>query len=195
MNGWFKRTLVIALICSLSLSWVAPRRSEAFMGGTAIVISMLLGGTTTQACLLLGGAVVATAASVSGGIEFIGKARSSSGARSALFWVVALGAIAAGGLILDGSQAGQGMQLTSIDAVQADRLGFSADEHAAYESELSFINLVNEEALVRMGRELEHSSPGLEVVVESLHRHWHEIARGALSAEAIRAVQKMGASR
>ncbi len=195
MNRWLKKTLAVALICSMSLAWVAPRKSEGFMGGTAIVISMLLGGTTTQAWLLLGGAVVATAASVSGGIEFISKARSSQGARKALFWVVALGAIAAGGLILDGSQAGQGMQLASIDAVQADRLGLSAGEHAAYESELDFINGVNEEALARMGREFGNSKPSLEAVVESLHRNWHELARGALSPEAIRAVQKMGARR
>lgn len=163
------------------------------MGGTAIVISMLLGGTTTQAWLLLGGAVMATAASVSGVIEFITKARSSQGARKAFFWLVALGAIAADGLILDGSQSAHGMQLTSIDAVQAYRLGSSEDEHAAYESELNFMNGVNEEALARMGREFGNSKPAHEAVVESLHRHWHELALGALSPEAIPAVQKLGA--
>jgi len=195
LNRTFKKSIAAALFLTVSVTAIAPRRSEAFMGGTAIVVSMLLGGVTSQISLLLGGAVLMSAASVAGGIEFINKARSTSGAKRATFWAVALGAIFAGGLILDGSEIREGFRLESLDPENASRLGLTPGEHAAYESELLQINLVNEEALARMGHEFENSKPSVEAVVQSLHRHWHEIAQGALSAESIRAIQKMGASR
>jgi hypothetical protein len=195
MKAGLKKSFAVLLICSFSVGLLVPRRSEAFMGGTAIVISMLLGGATAQISLLLGGAVLASAASVAGGIEFINKARNASGGRKAAFWVVAIGALFAGGLILDGSaHAEQDLSLASMDPEKAARLGLTEEEHAAYEAELPLINLINEEAIARVERELANSKPSVQVLAESLNRHWQEIARASLSAESIQAVQKIGAS-
>lgn len=198
MNSRFKQLVAVALLLSLSIGAVVPRRAEATFGGGAILISAIfLGGVNTQLGLLLGGVLLTSAASVSGGVEFIQKARIASGAKKTAFWVIALGALLAGGLILDGSQAEGSIQMVSLSPEEGARLGMTPEEYSAYESELPLINALNEEVLLRVDQELQEkvsgSKPGDLEIASSLHRHWQELARSALSPESMSAVEKIGA--
>lgn len=137
--------------------------------------------------------LLTSAASVSGGVEFIGKARAAVGAKKTAFWVVALGAFLAGGLILDGSSVDESPKLVSLTSGEAERLGLTADEHAAYEFELPMINALNEEVLLRIDQQLGDSHPSDLEIATKLHRNWQELAQFALSPESMRAIQKIGA--
>jgi hypothetical protein len=130
-------------------------------------------------------------------VEFIKKARVAAGAKKAAFWIVALGALTAGGLFLDGSSGDEAGQLSSLSPEQAAAHGLSMDEHLAYEAELPMIHAITEETLLRVDRELQAVAQGMRPsdleIAESLHRNWQELSRFGLNPETVSAVQKLGA--
>ena len=131
------------------------------------------------------------------GVHFSNKAQESSPAKAVLLYLMA-GLAAVGAIyLLDASDAPQGANANFLPLSDdsAAKLGMSTAEQEAFNSELPMINAVKEECLLRAERELTDSgSHELSVgqASSAIRQQWQAIAPGALSIEAIAAVEKIG---
>jgi hypothetical protein len=125
------------------------------------------------------------------------KAQESSPAKAVLLYLMA-GLAAVGAIyLLDANDAPQGANANFLPLSDdsAAKLGMSTAEQEAFNSELPMINAVKEECLLRAERELTDSgSHELSVgqASSAIRQQWQAIAPGALSIEAIAAVEKIG---
>ena len=184
------RATALALAASIfTASTVAPRRAEA---GAGLLIIGFGGSALVGSGFFL--------ASVGGAIStgyFFKKGWDNKGAKAVAAYllaaVTALGAV----YLLDDSQAQSG-EFKSVTDAQAEVIGLTAAEKAAYDSELPLINSIREESVVRANAAfagLDASKAGaLEQVAAHMRSTWNELSAGTLSAEAISAVEKMAAA-
>jgi hypothetical protein len=156
--------------------------------------------TGSGAGLLNAGSLVFFAGSVGGvltGVHLSNKAQESSPAKAVVLYLMA-GLAALGAVyLLESSDAPQGANadFSPLSHEAAAKLFLTQAEQQAFNAELPLINALKEETLLRAERELvELPAAHLDAVMAArvIQNQWRELAPGALSAEAISAVEKVG---
>ena len=98
-------------------------------------------------------------------------------------------------LASDQADGAKNADFASMSDEAAAKLGMTGAEQQAFNSELPMINAVKEEVLLRAERELSGSGShelSVEQASNAIRLQWQSIAPGALSIEAIAAVEKIG---
>jgi len=184
-----RANIFLALVLALNLfatTSIAPRRADA---GWGLIIVSLAGSSQASTALL---SVPFFLGAVGGGLTADAFLSNDSSVWS--FLVAGLCII--GGLyLLDGDSVASPLDLHPLSDEGAQRAGFTAQEHQAYEHELELINSVREEVMLRSELELSALAPpelNAARAARVVKAQWLELSQGLLSLEAVSAVEKLG---
>jgi hypothetical protein len=189
----------IACVLAASLlvsSTLAPRRAEA---GWGLIFMAVSGSSLFSSVSPI--AIVFFVGAAGGGLTSVEMAkrgfRSSPGAALTLYLVAALSAVAALYLLDAPEDAGASPRLAPVSDETSRKLGLTPSEQQAFNSELDLVQAVVEEAMLRSENELSSKDPAslnAEEVVRVARTQWVSLSEGALSAESIRAFEKISKS-
>lgn len=183
------RRQAVALVLAVTLSTsavIAPKRAEAGF-------SLLLAAWGGQPLILYLG-IIGSSGSAGGAVLFARKAWRAHGPKAFLYSLLALGCTLAFVYVLDGPSS-QPESFPSLSRDQARALGLTEAEHVSYESERMQIQSLAEEAMLRASSVLPlgrvETLDQMETLVLALHQEWNGLAPALLSADSVRAIQKM----
>ncbi len=165
----------LVLAISLTLSVLAPRRSEALVGAVIAAPVVVTVGAVT-ACT--GGGVI--------GASFVVDLLTRDSGRVMPFLTVFLvgAAILGLGLVVLDDQS-HSVQFAPLDQGQIEKLGITTEQALAYNSELDEINVIKQTIETEVAKSANPS-------VEQAHARWVELGAG-ISPNAFAALEKVSA--
>ena len=170
-----KNFISMVLVLSLIFGMLVPKRSEAIVGAAIAVPAVVTVGAIT------GGTGFATVL----GTMIYGTTCSGRGCAldGIVLFLMGAAVLIVGLVILDDNS--HGMEFTALNETKAEALGITAEQAAAYNSELDEINAAKQTVQMEVVK-MEKPS------VDEAHALWQEM-RGNISPEAYGALEKVSA--